>query len=42
MESNLKKSYSDSINDAFFKYTIEIIPYDSRFWEKKFMGRIIF
>lgn len=41
-ENNLKKSYSDTINDSFFKYAIEIFPYDSNFWEKKFIGKIIF
>lgn len=42
LEANLKKSYSDNINDAFFKYAVEIVPYDSRFWERKFVGRVIF
>jgi hypothetical protein len=42
LESTLKKSYSDSINDAFFKYAIEIFPYDANFWDKKFMGKKIF
>ena len=25
-----------------FKYCIEIVPYDSNFWERKFIGRRIF
>ena len=39
---SLKKSYSDSINDALFKYASEIMPYDSHFWDKKFLGRPVF
>jgi len=42
LEATLKKSYSDNINDAFFKYAVEILPYDSNFWDKKFVGRPIF
>lgn len=38
----MKKGYSDTINDAFFKYAVELFPYDSGFWEKKFIGRMIF
>lgn len=38
----MKKSYSDSINDAFFKYACEVIPYDPYFWDKKFNGKMIF
>jgi hypothetical protein len=41
-EVNLKKSYSDSVNDALFKYLADHLPYDSRFWERKFAGRIVF
>lgn len=41
-ESNLKKSYSDSVNDILFKYLAEHIPYDPRFWERKFTGRMVF
>lgn len=42
LENDLKKSYSDTVNDAFFKYVIEVFPYDTNFWEKKFIGRVIF
>lgn len=41
-EASLKKSYSDNINDALFKYATSIAPYDANFWERKFLGRIIF
>jgi hypothetical protein len=41
-EISLKKSYSDSINDALFKYAAEVTPYDPNFWERKFIGRPIF
>ena len=37
----MKKSYSDSINDAFFKYSSEVIPYDPHFWDRKFNGKMI-
>jgi hypothetical protein len=41
-ETNLKKSYSDSVNDALFRYATDHLPYDPRFWERKFAGRAIF
>ena len=41
-EINLKKSYSDSVNDILFKYLAEHVPYDSHFWERKFTGRMVF
>ena len=41
-ETTLKKSYSDTINDSFFKYAVELFPYDAGFWERKFAGRAIF
>lgn len=28
----MKKSFSDSINDALFKYITEIMPYEKSFW----------
>ena len=42
LEGTLKKGYSDTINDAFFRYAVELFPYDPTFWEKKFIGHIIF
>lgn len=41
-EATLKKSYSDSVNDALFRYAAEVMPYESSFWERKFAGRQIF
>lgn len=41
-EANLKKSYSDSVNDALFRYAAEHLPYDPAFWERRFAGRAIF
>ncbi len=41
-EASLKRSYSDSVNDALFRYVSHHLPYDPRFWERKFAGRLIF
>ena len=42
VEALLKKSYSDSVNDALFRYATEPFPYDPSFWPRRFAGRPIF
>lgn len=40
-ESSLKRSYADAVNDAFFSYATDPLPYDPNWWERKFAGRAV-
>jgi hypothetical protein len=37
----LRRSYADAVNDAFFSYATDPLPYDPNWWERKFAGRAV-